>query len=342
MIPRRVRASLVLWLGAAPLAAQEHPVVREAKAAYDALDFPGAIAAARRALAPNQELSPTDRVLAYELLAYAYGVLDSTEEAREAFKQLIFLDPDREPDVERVSPRITSLYREALGRVLVVRHLTVDSTSFVAREGSVPIRFELSRPGRAVTRVVGQGLDVVIDSQLVAGRGEVRWSGLSPTRDPVPPGGYQIIVTAIEGRNESSATTALSVQHSPVDTLEHLTSLPGYTELPEMQSPPRDWRPLGIAVLYGGLTSAATLALEDTDLGGGVRPAIVGVSIGALLTGLVMSIKKPDPRPVAANILYNRLLRELLAQQNARLALENEVRRGQVTLTIVPARTAGS
>lgn len=342
MIRHRVLASLIVCLGAAPVAAQEHPAVIEARSAYDALDFPGAIAAAQRALGPNQQLSPGERVLAYELLAYSYGVLDSTDQAREAFKQLIFLDPDREPDVERVSPRITSLYREALGRVLVVRHLTVDSASFVAREGSAPIHFELSRPGRAVTRVVGQGLDVVIDSQLVAGEGEARWTGLSPTRNPVPPGGYQIIVTAIEGRNEFSATTPLRLEHSPVDTVAHLTSLPGYTELPEMESPPRDWRPLGIAVLYGGLTSAATLALEDTDLGGGVRPAIVGVSIGTLLTGLVMSIKKPDPRPVQANILYNRLLQEQLAQQNARIAVENELRRGQVTLTVIPARTGGS
>ncbi len=321
------------------LPGQEHPAVVRAKSAYDALDFVGAISAARRAL--QNRLDAEDRILAYEVLAYSYGVLDSARQAVDAFKELIFLDPDREPDVDRVSPRITSLYASALGQVLVVRRLTVDSTSFVAGEGGAPIQFEVSRAGRAVTRVVGQRVDVVVDSQLVAGSRRLRWEGLTPGGEPVPEGQYQVIVTAVEGRNEFSATTPLRVDHSPVDTVGHLTSLPGYSELPELESPPRDWRPLGVSVLYAGLTSAATLALEDTDLGGGVRPAILSVSVGALVTGLVMSVKKPDPRPVQANILYNQLLREQVAQRNAEIAVENERRRGQVTLTITPGRSPG-
>ncbi len=325
----------------ARLASQEHPAVVRAKAAYEALDFAGALAAVRRAL-QEPRLEPEDRIIAYEVLAYSYGVLDSARQAVDAFKELIFLDPDREPDVERVSPRITSLYASALGQVLVVRRLTVDSSSFVAGEDAAPIRFDLSRAGRAMTRVVGEGIGVVVDSQLVAGTREVGWQALTPAGDPVPEGEYQVIVTAIEGQNEFSATMSLRVEHSPVDTVDHLTSLPGYTELPEMESPPRDWRPLGVSVLYVGLSAAATLALENTDLGGGVRPAIVGVSIGALLTGFVMSVKKPDARPVEANILYNQLLREQLAQRNAEIATENEQRTRQVTLTITPARSSGS
>jgi hypothetical protein len=327
-------------LGASHLSAQEHPAVVRAKTAYDALNFPAAISAARRAL--EQRLNPADRALAYEVLAYSYGVVDSSGQAVDAFRELIFLDPDREPDVERVSPRITRLYQEALGRVLVVRRLMVDSSSFVAGDGSIPFRFELSRPSRAITRIVGRDFDVVVDSQVVAGPAEFRWRGLAESGNPVQPGDYQVIVTAIEGRNEFSATASLRVTHSPVDTLPHLTSLPGYTELPELESPPRDWRPLGISVLYAGLSSAATLALEDTDLGGGVRPVILSVSVGALLTGFVMSIKKPDPRPVQANILYNQLLREQVAQRNTERALENERLRRQVTLTITPLQSGGT
>ncbi len=324
-----------LFLAPAPIAAQQHPAVVRAKAAYDALDFSRAITAARNAL-QQERLNAADQILAYEVLAYSYGVLDSARQAVDAFKELIFLDPDREPDVERVSPRITSLYASALGQVLVVRRLVVDSASFVAGEGSVPIHFELSRAGRAVTRVVGQGVELVVDSLLASGSTTARWDGLLPTGSPVPPGEYQVIATANEGRNEFSATTRLRVTHSAVDTMPHLTSLPGYTVLPEMETPPRDWRPLGIAVLYAGLSSAATLALEDTDLGGGVRPAILGVGVGSLLTGFVMSLKKPDPRPNQGNILYNQLLREQIAQRNAQIAVENDQRRRQVTLAILP------
>jgi hypothetical protein len=314
--------------------AQTHPEVLRARRAYEALDFRTAIAAAGRAL--ELPLSPDDRIAAYEVLAYSYGVLDSAQQATAAFRELIFLDPDREPDAERVSPRITSLYALALGQILVIRRVAADTASFVAGEGSAPIRFELSRQGRAITRVVGPGLDVMIDSQLVAGATQARWRGLTPEGYPVRPGEYQVIVTAIEGRNEFSATTAVRVEQSPVDTLPHVTSLPGYSELPEMESPPRDWRPLGIAVLYAGLTSAATLGLEDTDLGGGVRPIILGVSVGALLTGFTMSVRKPDLRPVPGNIQFNRLLRERIAAENARIAQENDERRRKVTLSITP------
>ncbi len=336
----RARAALVLAAclpvaSAAPALAQENTTLRQAVAAYESLNFAATIVQARQAL--EQRPSRDDRIIAYELLGLAYGVLDSTRQALDAFKELIFLDPNREPDPERVAPRITSLYASALGQVLIVRRLAVDSTSFVAGEGNASIRFQVSRAAQAVTRIVGQGLDAVIDSQLVNALSpvEVRWRA-TPAGRPVPAGRYQVIVTGIEGGNEYAATTAVHVQHTPVDTLPHRTSLEGYREQPEFEQPPRDWRPLGIALLYAGLSSAATLALEDTDLGGGVKPAVVGVSVGALLTGFAMSLKRPDPRPIPAAIEFNRLLREQIAQTNAEIARQNEERRRKTTLIVVP------
>lgn len=332
-------ASLVGVVPVAGLTAQEHATVRRAKAAYDGLEFSRAVAIARQAL--NERLSSSDRVLTYEILAFSFGALDSARQAVEAFRELIFLDPDREPDVERVSPRITALYASALGQVLVVRGVGVDSTSFVAGRGGVPIRYEVSRPARAVTRVIGPGYGVVIDSQLVAGMGGVRWQALTPEGEPVPAGRYQVVVTAIEGRNEYAAQVEVAVRHGTVDTLPHLTALPGYTELPETERPPRNWQPLGIAVLYAGLSAGAAVALENTDLGDNYRRGVVGVSFAALVTGVVMSVRRPDPQPVQANILYNRLLREQLAQRNREIAQQNAERRREVRLTITPVAAAG-
>lgn len=324
---------LAVATGAAP--AQQHPAVREAQRAYDALEFGRAIASARAALRARP--SRDDRVLAYEILAFAYGALDSTRQAVDAFRELIFLDPDREPDVERVSPRITSLYASALGQVLVVRRVAADSASFVAGRGSAPVRFQVSRPSRVVTRVVGEGLEFVVDSQLVAGQGMARWDALAPSGDPAPPGAYRVIVTAIEGRNEYAVQEPVQVRHGAVDTLPHLTSLPGYTEQPEYEIPPRNWRPLGVSVLYAGLASGVGLALEHSGLDAGSRREVLGVSALALLSGFVMSVRRPDPQPVQANILYNQLLREQLAQRNAEIARENAERRRQVLVTVVPA-----
>jgi hypothetical protein len=335
---RRLLLVSLLFLTAAPAGAraQEHPMVQRAQQAYEALDFAGAITNAQRAL--QQRLTREDRIIAYELLGYSYGALDSTRQAVDAFRELIFLDPDREPDVDRVSPRITSLYASALGQVLVVRGVGIDSVSFIAGQGIVPIRYEVSRASRAITRVVGQGLDVTVDSQIVSqGSREVFWRAVAATGDPVPAGDYQVVVTAIEGGNEFAAAFDIGVAHAAVDTIPHLDSLPGYQEQPEYESPGRNWRPLGLAVLYTGLVAGAAVALENQSLDIGKREELAGVSLLAIITGVVMSVKKPDPQPVQANILYNQLLREELARRNAQIVEQNTMRRRQTRLTVQPA-----
>ena len=116
-----------------------------------------------RALAkPN--LPVADRIVAYELLGFTYGVLDSNVQAVDAFRSLIFLDPDREPDAIRVTPRITSLYASALGQVLVVRGVRIDSSTFIGGSTALPVRFSLSRPGSVVMRVQGEGHRARVDS----------------------------------------------------------------------------------------------------------------------------------------------------------------------------------
>jgi hypothetical protein len=326
---------LVLGFAPAPLAGQQHALVRQAKAAYDNLDFGAAIRSARRAVQEPQ-LARDDRVLALEILGYSYGAFDSTRQAVEAFKELIFLDPNREPDVDRVSPRITSLYASALGQVLVVRRAAVDSATFVAGQGGAPVRFQVSRNARVVTRVVGPGLDLALDSQLVSGTARMDWRALRPDGTPVPPGAYRVVITAREGSNEYSVSVPAVVSHGPVDTLPHLTSLPGYTEQPETVRPPRDWRPLGISALIAGVAAGASFALGNADLSGEKRREIGGASALTLGIGLFLSLRRPDPQPVEANIRYNQLLREQLAQRNAEIAGQNTLRRRQVLLTITP------
>ncbi len=327
-----VVALLSSWL--AGTAAGQQTNIQRARQSYEALEYANAIRAARSAL--GERLSEPERISAYEILAFSYGALDSTRQAVDAFRELIFLDPNRAPDVERVSPRINALYSLALGQVLVVRNISVDSARFVGGQGAVPIRFDVSRPSRVVTRVTGPGYDAVIDSQLVAGSGTARWTAVTQAGEPVAPGSYQVIVTATEGRNEFSSQSALDVARAPVDTVEHLTSLPGYSPLPESVRPPRDWRPLGVAVLYTGLSSGAAMALQNPDLGNGTRGGVVAVSLAGLATGLVMSLRAPDPRPVEANIRYNQLLRDQLAVRNAEIARENAARQKQVMLSVKP------
>lgn len=330
--------ALALALGSASGAAQESATLRQAQAAYEGLDYTGAVSAARQAL--REPLNEPDRAQAYELLGYSYGALDSTRQAVGAFQQLIFLAPDREPDIERVSPRITSLYASALGQVLVVRRLRLDSTSFVAGAGGAPIRFEVSRNAQALTRVIGPGTDLAVDTQVVAGPTRVEWSVTGVDGRPLPPGAYEIIVTAREGAREEYASRPLTVRvaHSRLDTLPHLGELPGYKQQPELVSPPRDWRPLALSVLYTGLVAGAFVALDDGSLGTGPRAALASVGGATLAGGIVLSLRRPEPRPSPTNILYNGLLRDLLARRNAEIARENADRRSKVLLTVSPVQ----
>ncbi|MCZ6915818.1 MAG: hypothetical protein O7I93_03490 [Gemmatimonadetes bacterium] len=337
---RSLRVVPIFCLGVLQTAgAQENPSLSSAKSAYAALDYEAAIASGQSAL--SQRLSAGELIEAYELLGFAYGALDSTRRAVEAFSNLIFLAPDREPDVQLVSPRITSLYASALGQVLVIRKVRVDSASFIAGEGRVPVRFDLSRPATAVTRVVGNDLDVQIDSAPVAGQGGVLWSPVREDGTPIPPGQYQLIIEANARRDQYSAQVLVEVRHGTVDTLPHLTSVPGYTPQEEWETPGRDWKPLGMAVLYTAIASGASLALENTGLGSPSRKEIGAVSFAVLVTGFVMSLKKPDPRPIPSGILYNQLLREELERRNDEIARQNELRRRQVLLTVVPVDGGG-
>lgn len=337
MIVRRSVPLLLLLAGAVVQStrAQENAALAVAKRAYADLDYGRAIAAAQGAL--EQRVTRVERVEAYELLGLTYGALDSTRQAVAAFRELIFLAPDREPDPIRVSPRITSLYASALGQVLVVRKVRVDSVSFVAGSGRVPLRFDVSRPAEVVVNAAGNDLDGRVDSLSVAAEGGVFWSALGSDGIPVPPGRYQLIIEASAARDQYASQVVVEVRHGEVDTLAHLTSVPGYTLQGESEIPGRNWKPLGLAALYTAIASGASVALENSGLGSPPRREIGAVSFAVLFTGFVMSLKKPDARPVPANILYNQLLREELARRNAEIARQNEVRRRQVMVTVVPA-----
>src|SRR6266571_4611234 len=237
----------------------QNAALRQALQAYDNVDFTRAIALARRALADR--MTGSDQTRAYELLGFAYSATDSQLKAVDAFKQTILLDPDRELDPRRISPKITSLFYSALGQVLV------DSVRFVGGQGSVPIRFTVTSAARVRTRAVSGAATLLVDSTVVTGTVNLRWPARLPSGDPVPAGDWLIIVEATAGQNTFSASQPVRVTHGIVDTLPHLTSLPGYQELPETEIAPQSWRPVGLAFLYTGGALIGTLGLESASLG---------------------------------------------------------------------------
>src|SRR6266566_3794124 len=212
---RRSGLLLVLAVGgglATPLRAQTPPqnvTLRQALQAYDNVDFARAIALARRALL--ERMSGPDQARAYELLGFGYSATDSQVKAVDAFKQTILLDPDRELDPRRISPKITSLFYSALGQVLVVRQLKVDSARFVGGQGSLPIRFTVTSPARVRTRAVSGAASLLVDSAVVTGTVNVRRPARLPNGDPVLAGDWLIVVDATAGQNSFSASQPLGI-----------------------------------------------------------------------------------------------------------------------------------
>jgi len=339
---RRSLLLVVLLLsGRAGLSAQapQSSALRQAQLAYDNLDFALAASLARRAL--TERMSGPDQARAYELLGFTYSATDSQAKAVDAFKQAILLDPDRQLDANKVSPKITSLFYSALGQVLVVRQLQVDSARFVAGQGVVPIRFTVTSQARVRVRGINGPTALLIDSTVATGTLNVRWPAQMPSGAPVPAGTWLIVVEATAGQNTFSASRAVRITYGAVDTLPHLTALPGYKELPETEVPPQSWRPMGLAFLFVSGATAGGIALNNGGLGSAPARELVGVSVATLAAGLVMTLRKPAPRPATGNILFNRLLREQLAQRNADLAKENVRRRQQVALAVVPLPKPG-
>ena len=307
-----------------------------AETAYRDLDFDRSIAEARRAL--DLRLSGAEQARAWELLAFAYAATDSVRLGTEAFKQLIFLRPDRELDPGRISPKITSLFALALGQVLVVRHLAADTATFIAGSGSVglPIRATVTRTARLRTRIIGPSGDVLVDSTLAEGTINLRWNGLMRDGRPATSGDYRVVVEASAGRDTYSASMPLRIEAGAVDSAAHLDSLPGYSMMPETEIPPRSWRPLGIALIATAATAGAIVALESSELGSSGRGQIVAIGAGTSLVGVLATLRRPAAVPAPANIRYNALVREQLARRNAEIAADNARRRQQVQLTIVP------
>lgn len=322
-----------------PLLAQDNPTLRRASQAYSNLSYAQAITLARQA--SRERLSPNDQARYYELLGFSYASLDSTRQATEAFKQVLLLNPNRGLDAARVSPKITSAFALALAQVLVLRDVRVDTSEFIAGVGSLPIRFSVTRTARLRTRIVGPSGEMTVDSALGEGPVRLDWNGLLANGLPPARGTYRVIVEATAGRDSYAAALPLWIEAGAVDTLPHLTSLPGYNLLPETVVPSRSWKPVGLALMATSLALGGSLALESSKLGGGGRREILTIGAGAALVGVLATVKKPAPVPAQANILYNSLVREQLARRNAEIAAENVQRRRQVKLAIVPQPIAG-
>ena len=317
----------------------QNATLRRARQAFDNLEYRQALTLGQASL--RERLTGYERARAYEMLGFTYSGMDSILKAVDAFKQVVLIEPERQLDPNRTSPKALSAFQVALTQVLVVRQLVVDSVTFIGGQGAVPIRYTVTQPARVVTRVIGGATSLRIDSTVATGQVNLRWQARTPNGNPLPAGTYTVVVDAAVGQSSFSTSQPIRIAHGAVDTVVHLTSLPGYTYLPETEVPPKSWKPLGLALVYTGAALAGTSALSSGDLGKvSLREGAV-IGAGITVAGFIMTLRKPAPQPARGNILYNQLLREQIARRNAEIVQENTRRRQQVALTVAPAARPG-
>ncbi len=326
------------------LAAQtvQNATLRRAQQAFDNLEYRQALTLGQASL--RERLTGYERARAYELLGFSYSGMDSILKAVDAFKQVVLIEPERDLDPNRTSPKALSAFQVALTQILVIRQLRVDSVEFIGGQGAVGIRYTVTQPSRVVTRITGGGGalgSMRIDSTVANGQVNIRWPARTTSGDPVPAGNYNVVVEATVGQNSFSTSQPIRVTHGAVDTVAHLTSLPGYTYLPETEVPPKSWRPMGLALVYTGIALAGTSALSNGNLGSASLREGSAIGGAIVLAGFIMTLKKPAPQPARGNILYNSLLREQIARRNTEIAQENTRRRQQVALSVVPLPRVG-
>jgi hypothetical protein len=219
---------------ALPAQTVQNATLRRAQQAFESLDYRQALTAGQASL--RERLTGYERARAYELLGFTYSGMDSILKAVDAFKQVVLIEPERELDPNRTSPKALSAFQVALTQILVIRQLRVDSVAFIGGQGAVGIRYTVTQPSRVVTRITGGPLGSIrIDSTVANGQVNIRWPARLPSGDPVPAGNYNVVVDAVVGQNNFSTSQPIRVAHGAVDTLPHLTSLPGYTYLPETE-----------------------------------------------------------------------------------------------------------
>jgi hypothetical protein len=340
-----VRVALLLALLAplprsVPAQAVQNATLRRAVRAYETLDYRQAITLSQTAL--RERLSGPERGRAYEILGLAYSGLDSLTKGAEAFRQALLINPEMRMDPARTSPRIAVAFDLALKQSLLVRELRVDSARLVGGQGTALIRYTVTQPARVRVTAVAGARTIPIDSGVATGPINLQWPVLLPDGNPLPAGNYTVVVQAAAGTSSFSASQPIRVARGSVDTLPHLTALQGYEYLPETETPPRSWRPLGLAFLYTGIAVAGTFALESGDLGDGARRELVAVGGVTLGVGLVSLLRKPAPQPAVSNIQFNNLLRDQIARRNAEIARENIARRRQVALQVIPLPKTGA
>jgi hypothetical protein len=330
-------ALLASFAGVGDLAAQRVDPLARAMKAYGDLEYDVAAQSFRAALALEgaARLADADRVRALMHLGATEVFRGRRDEAVQAFRTLIVLDPRYRPDVVVFPPEVSTLYQESRIGVRATSVLVPPFANIRTVADRLPIRiFSASLHDVRVTITDGLGAPVrVMYDGAIGDSVELLWNGRDGLGRLREEGSYRLRVTSrnFEGRDEREVDIPLKLVRVATDTLPWPPELDAASFRPETLITTE-----GRRYLTTGLVAAALVAVLPSVVGSDNEGSTLRFGVAALLgAGGILGLKRASrPIPIAENMVWNRERRAAQAREVERIRAENEARRAANGLRI--------
>lgn len=305
--------------------------------AYQNLDYDVAAGFLRRSLAvaASQALADTARVRALSYLGATEVFRGRRDSAATVFRRLVLLDPRYRLNQLIFPPEVSNAY-EAIRRITKAVVVAVPADTEIQLGGELYlVRLYASSFHDivvAVTRDDGRLLRQLytgpIGDSLV-----VRWDGLDSAGTALAAGRFRLLVSSLDARGrvlrqlQSPFETRLLVP----DTLPHPPPPPDSSLLPERGSGGPALRSLGAGLGAGAIVAFLPSVMASGSDASGARFVVAGA---VSLTGLYGFLTQRPGRPIAANVVANRALRDVWERRRNDVLQENAARRRNVRLRV--------
>lgn len=336
---------LLLMLVAMPgarLVAQERDPLEAAMRSYQDLEYDSAAAQFRQALRAPALL---DSLRARALMHLgATEILRSRRDlASAAFRALVQLDPRYRPDQLRFPPEIVAGFHEARLATRLVAAVLPAETRIAGPADRLIVRLYASTVHEISATVQPQGSQRVVSRALYTGAIgdslELLWDGRTATGAMADSGSYELrlISRGADGRPVRQLIVPLALRRLRVDTLPWPPA-PAESLLRRETEPGRGG---GGALLAGMLTAGATVLLPALAGSDDAMAARYVVASAGGVAGIVGLLRARRPRPVPANIAWNRRLTTAWEAEAERIRQQNDALRREQGLTITAGPPTG-
>lgn len=332
-------AALAIVVSAAPkpVPAQSGPeLLAQGVRAYQNLDYDAATGFLRRSLAATPALADTTRARALSYLGATEVFRGRRDSAAAVFRRLVLLDPRYRPDELIFPPDVSNAF-EAIRRITkAVAVAAPADTEIQLGDEFYSVRLygsSFHEVAVAVVRETGRPLRQLytgpIGDSLV-----VRWDGLDSAGTAPATGRFFLVVSSrdAQGRVLRQVQEPLEARLRIPDTLPLPAPIPDSTLLPE-----RGPRGPALRSLGAGLGAGVVVVLLPSVMASGsnATQARFVVAGAVSLSGVYGFLAQRPGRPLEANVVANRALRDAWERRRDQVVQENATRRRDLRLRIV-------